>query len=81
MFTEKDNALHAEFRFANFRQAFAFMTDVAIQADKLGHHPEWSNLWNTVRIRLCTHDARNTITDLDRQLAAAIEIIYQKIKH
>ena len=72
---EVDDGLEREFRFGDFREAFAFMTRVAFLADDLDHHPEWSNVYSTVRIRLTTHDAGNTITDLDRTMAAAIDRI------
>lgn len=78
MFIEQDNSLIAEFKFADFRRAFAFMTEVAFEAEKMNHHPDWSNVWNTVRIKLNTHDAGNVVTDKDRQLASAIEKIYAR---
>jgi 4a-hydroxytetrahydrobiopterin dehydratase len=71
--TEEDGALRRCFTFANFSEAFAFMTRVALLAEKQNHHPEWSNVWNRVDITLTTHDAGNTVTDKDRELAAAIE--------
>jgi len=52
---ETDNTLQAEFTFKDFREAFAFMTEVAIVAEKQNHHPNWSNVWNTVNFSLCTH--------------------------
>lgn len=76
MFSEKDNSLVAEFRFPDFRQAFAFMTEVAFEAEQMNHHPDWSNVWNKVNIKLNTHDAGGIVTDKDRKLAAAIEKIY-----
>jgi 4a-hydroxytetrahydrobiopterin dehydratase len=60
------------FKFGNFVNAFAFMTSVALQAEKADHHPDWSNVYNTVNIKLNTHDARG-ITQLDFDLAAAID--------
>jgi 4a-hydroxytetrahydrobiopterin dehydratase len=78
MFNEHNNCLIAEFKFADFSQAFAFMTEVAIEAERLNHHPDWNNVWNTVRIKLNTHDAGNTVTELDRKLAASIERIYSR---
>lgn len=57
MWTESNNALHATFRFTDFAEAFAFMTEVAFHAEKMNHHPNWSNVWNTVQISLNTHDA------------------------
>ena len=78
MFREQENYLLGEFSFENFRQAFAFMTEVAFVAEKMNHHPDWSNVWNKVRIRLNTHDAGNTVTEKDRELAAAIDKIYAR---
>ena len=73
MWNQLDDALVAELEFKNFVDAFAFMTDVAALAERHDHHPEWSNVYNRVTIRLTTHDAGNQITDKDRQLAKAIE--------
>lgn len=73
LFSEQDNALVADLEFADFREAFQFMTVVADLAEAQQHHPEWSNVYNRVSIRLTTHDAGNQITGQDRQLASAIE--------
>ena len=73
MWKEQNNQLVREFEFKDFVEAFAFMTKVALLAEKHNHHPEWSNVYNKVEIRLCSHDAGNVITDKDRKLAAAIE--------
>lgn len=75
---ETDNKLHRQFKFADFSEAFAFMTRVAIEAEKMNHHPEWKNVWNTVDVWLCTHDAGNVVTDKDRKLADRIDKIYGK---
>ena len=80
MFQPKENFLTAHFDFANFTQAFAFMTEVAFAAERLGHHPNWSNVYNKVEIQLTTHDAGNTITQKDYDLAAQIVVIYGKYK-
>ncbi len=80
MFKEADNKLTATFEFKDFVQAFGFMAQVAIIAEKLNHHPNWSNVYNKVEINLTTHDAGNVVTDKDRQLAAAIEKIYSNLK-
>ena len=72
---ERDGALHRTFEFADFSEAFAFMTRVALVAERLGHHPDWSNSWNRVSISLTTHDSGNVVTDADRALAAAIDDI------
>ncbi len=73
MWTETDNQLTRDFTFADFSEAFAFMTRVALVAEKMDHHPWWSNVYNQVTIRLSTHDAGNVVTDKDRKLAAAID--------
>ena len=78
MFIERDNALQATFKFKDFMEAWAFMTEVAFHAEKLNHHPNWSNVWNTVEIRLTTHDAGNTVTDKDHRLANAINDVFKK---
>ena len=70
MWIEKDNQLTAVFKFRDFVEAFAFMTEVAFQAEKQNHHPNWSNVWNTVTVHLSTHDAGNIVTEKDRRLAA-----------
>ena len=62
------NAILRKFRFADFNQAFAFMTRVALRAEQLDHHPEWTNVYDRVEIILSTHDAGG-VTDLDLQLA------------
>lgn len=73
MWQEIDNTLYRKFQFKNFSEAFAFMTRVAIEAEKLNHHPVWKNVWNTVEIWLTTHDAGNSITNLDKSLANEID--------
>lgn len=73
MWTEQDNKLVRTFRFRNFSEAFAFMARVAFLAEKMDHHPDWTNVNNTVSIRLSTHDAGDMVTDKDRRLAAAID--------
>ena len=75
MWREVDNSLQAAFRFADFKQAFGFMTQVALHAEALRHHPEWRNVYNTVEILLRTHDAGNTVTSKDRELAELIAAI------
>lgn len=72
---EREGKLCRTFRFADFSEAFAFMARVALVAEKMNHHPEWTNTWNTVDIRLSTHDAGGRITEKDRRLAAAIDAI------
>lgn len=73
MWTEENNTLTQTFKFANFIDAFAFMTRVAFIAEKQNHHPNWSNVYNTVTINLTTHDAGNVVTEKDRKLSEAID--------
>lgn len=70
---EENNKLKRTFTFKNFIEAFAFMTKVAILAEKHNHHPWWSNVYNKVQIELCTHDAGNIVTQKDRNLAKDID--------
>lgn len=65
---EGRDAIRKEFKFADFNEAFGFMARVALKADKMDHHPEWSNVYNKVDVTLTTHDAGG-VTDLDRTLA------------
>ena len=76
---ETDNALVAEFKFEDFVSAFGFMSAVAMHAEKMNHHPEWSNVYNKVSIKLTTHDAGNTVTDKDRKLSQTISTLYKKM--
>jgi len=69
---EKENALYRMFSFKDFSEAFAFMTRVAMLAEKHNHHPRWTNIWNKVEIWLQTHDAGDLVTERDRKLAEAI---------
>ena len=76
MWKEENNQLCRSFEFADFSEAFAFMTRVAFEAEKQNHHPLWTNVWNRVDICLSTHDAGNVVTEKDRQLARVIDNIY-----
>lgn len=70
-------AINRELRFRDFRQAFAFMTEVAAIADRMDHHPEWSNVYDRVEITLTTHDADGlTMRDID--LARAIDDVARR---
>jgi 4a-hydroxytetrahydrobiopterin dehydratase len=77
MWIEENNRLKKKFTFGDFQEAFAFMTRVAFVAEKMDHHPNWSNVYNTVEIELTTHDAGNTVTDKDRALAKAIDLVFE----
>ncbi len=78
MWQKKNDALWAVFTFKDFKSAFAFMTEIALIAEKMDHHPDWTNCWNRVEIRLSTHEAGNIITAKDERLAKAIEAVYVK---
>jgi 4a-hydroxytetrahydrobiopterin dehydratase len=77
MWKEENNKLYKKFTFKNFNEAFAFMTSVALIAEKADHHPTWTNTWNSVEIWLTTHDAGNTVTQKDRHLADAIDSVFK----
>jgi 4a-hydroxytetrahydrobiopterin dehydratase len=74
----ENNQLTGIFTFPDFIRAWAFMTEVAMIAEKMNHHPSWTNTYNRVEIRLSTHDAGNIVTDKDETLAAQILSVYQK---
>ena len=73
-YDEEARAIRRSLRFADFSEAFAFMTRVALAAEKADHHPDWSNVWNRVEIALTTHDAGG-VTDRDMALAATIDAL------
>lgn len=73
MWTETNNTLYKKFEFTDFSEAFAFMTRVAMEAEKMNHHPLWTNVWNRVEIWLSTHDAGNIVTEKDKKLAGKID--------
>jgi 4a-hydroxytetrahydrobiopterin dehydratase len=66
-----DNAIHTAFEFENFKEAFAMMTRIAFEAENLGHHPDWSNVYNQIHISLYTH-SENGVTEKDLELAEII---------
>jgi 4a-hydroxytetrahydrobiopterin dehydratase len=73
MWSEQDNKLIRDFEFKNFSEAFAFMTRVAMVAEKMNHHPTLVNTYNKLTIELYTHDSGNSVTDKDRKLAEKID--------
>jgi len=77
MWKEENNRLIKTFKFHDFKEAFGFMTKVALTAEKMDHHPTWSNTYNSVTIELSTHDAGNIVTEKDRKLAQAIDQLTQ----
>jgi 4a-hydroxytetrahydrobiopterin dehydratase len=80
MWKEEDNKLKKSFTFKDFKKAFAFMTEVAETVDKMDHHPFWTNMYNKVTFELNTHDAGDIVTEKDKELAAAIDAIFEKSK-
>lgn len=72
--TEGRDAIARAFRFKDFNAAFGFMCRAALVAEKMDHHPEWSNVYNRVEVTLTTHDA-DGLTELDTKLAAAMDVI------
>jgi 4a-hydroxytetrahydrobiopterin dehydratase len=77
MWKEEAGKLSNSFKFKDFKEAFAFMTKVALIAEKMEHHPNWSNVYNKVEISLSTHSAGNTVTEKDRALAKAIDGLFE----
>lgn len=71
----KRNALAKEFKFGSFREALSFMVRVGFEAEALDHHPEWTNVYNRVAVRLNTHSAGGKVTALDVQLAKKIQAL------
>lgn len=72
---ESNDELSKTFEFKDFSEAFAFMTRVALEAERMQHHPNWKNVYNKVEIRLNTHDSGNKVTDKDRKLAERIDAL------
>ena len=75
MWKEENNKLYKKFTFKDFSEAFAFMTRVALAAEKMDHHPTQTNTWNTVEVWLSTHDAGDIVTEKDKSLAKKIDAI------
>lgn len=73
MWKEEKNTLYRKFEFKDFSEAFAFMTRVALAAEKMNHHPLWTNVYNTVEVWLSTHDAGDIVTEKDHKLADKID--------
>jgi 4a-hydroxytetrahydrobiopterin dehydratase len=73
-----DGKLHKEYKFADFIHAFGFMATAAMAIEKMGHHPEWLNVYNRVTVHLTTHDAQG-ITSKDAELAKVLDGIANKL--
>jgi 4a-hydroxytetrahydrobiopterin dehydratase len=76
MWKEENNTLYKKFEFKNFSEAFGFMARVALAAEKMDHHPLWTNVYNKVEVWLNTHDAGDIVTDKDRKLSVKIDAIF-----
>ena len=76
MWKDENDKLHKKFKFKDFSEAFAFMTRVALEAEKMDHHPLWTNTYNQVEIWLSTHDAGDTVTEKDRTLSKKIDKMF-----
>jgi 4a-hydroxytetrahydrobiopterin dehydratase len=70
--SDDNNSLYRKFEFKNFSEAFAFMVRVAMEAERLNHHPKWTNVYNALEVWLSTHDAGDIITGKDIKLAEKI---------
>ncbi len=77
---ELNGALYRKFEFADFAEAFAFITKVAAVAESLDHHPDWSQSWNVVEITLSSHDAGRIVTARDHALAAEINRVHDAFR-
>jgi len=75
MWQKIDNSLQKQFEFKDFNEAFGFMCRAAMVIEQHNHHPEWSNVYNKISIKLTTHDAGNTITQKDKDLAEALDAL------
>ena len=78
MWVEKDNKLYKKIKFKSFSEAFGFMARVALEAEKMDHHPLWTNVYNQLEIWLNTHDAGDIVTEKDRKLAKKIDDLLSK---
>jgi 4a-hydroxytetrahydrobiopterin dehydratase len=75
MWKEENDSLYKKFEFKDFSEAFGFMTRVALEAEKMNHHPKWTNVYNRVEFWLNTHDAGDKVTERDKKLAQKIDAL------
>lgn len=80
MWNEENDKLSRNFTFRDFKEAWSFMTEVAMHAEAQNHHPNWTNVYNTVLIELNTHDEGDIVTEKDRKLAETIDGVYRKFQ-
>ncbi|HCS21529.1 MAG TPA: pterin-4-alpha-carbinolamine dehydratase [Bacteroidetes bacterium] len=79
MWKEENNALERTYEFKTFVAAIAFMVNAAMYIDQMNHHPEWMNVYNKVIVKLQSHDAGNTVTEKDRELAKVLDKVYEEV--
>lgn len=77
----RQNSLQKTFIFENFETAIQFMQEASIQISHLNHHPEWTNIYNKVEVKLTTHDANSTVTEKDYKLAEILDLVSVRIKN
>ncbi len=78
--TVKEGKLHKQYEFKTFAQALGWMVTVGVHADKMDHHPEWTNVYNRVAVSLVTHDLDNSISTWDVELAEQMELLAGSLK-
>lgn len=76
---EIDNSLEKSYKFDDFKSAMAFMVAVSYECEAAGHHPEWTNVYDRISVKLNTHDADNTVTEKDRKLAKKMDEVYKRL--
>jgi 4a-hydroxytetrahydrobiopterin dehydratase len=76
--TVKEGKLHKEYKFTSFSEAMGWMVNVGIQAEAMGHHPEWFNVYNLVSVTLITYDLGHVISNLDIELAKKMEEVFNR---
>lgn len=79
MWKEEEDALTRTYEFKTFVAAMAFMVNAAMYIEQLDHHPIWTNVYNKVHVKLQTHDAGNTVTDRDRDLAKVLDKVFDEV--
>ncbi len=79
MWKEENNALKRTYEFKTFVAAIAFMVNAAMYIDQMNHHPEWTNIYNKVIVKLQSHDAGNKVTEKDRELAKVLDKVYKEV--
>ena len=74
-----NNSLQKKFEFNDFETAIIFIQLASVEISKINHHPEWKNIYNTVEVKLCTHDANNIVTKKDEDLASILDEVFERI--